>query len=121
MKVTLMIDATTDKVKDVHDMVDRVYAAKAKPAAKADKAEAKPAEAAKPAAPTHDRNAVKDALRSLAQLAGKDDAVAILNANGASSISELAEEKFDAVHAAAVKAVAEYVPPTEEVEDDELG
>lgn len=123
MQVTIQVDVATDKVKDVHDMVDRVYAAKAKatttakPAADKKAAETKPAETT---GPVNDRNAVKDALKSLAQLAGKEDAVKILNDNGAASISELDESKFDVVHAAAVKAVAEYVPPAEDAEPDEF-
>ncbi len=65
----------------------------------------------------NDRNAVKDALKSLAQLLGKDPAVKILNDNGAASISELAESKFDIVHARAMAEINEAPvapPPADE-------
>lgn len=73
------------------------------PATKADK----PAADKKADKPKHDVDAVRQSLKELAALTSKEVAVAILKDHGASSISELAEGKYDSVVAAAQAKVAE--------------
>jgi len=128
MNVTLEVNVEDPKSVDaaVKFLSNYMVVALAKtPTHKATKPASAPAPAptpapvvAAPVAQTNDRNAVKDALKSLAQLAGKDPAVKILNDHGASSISELSEDKFDMVHALAVAAVTEF--PVPEAADDEF-
>jgi hypothetical protein len=106
MKVTIHVDPTEDSPDDVHEMVDRVFAAapaeaKSKPAdKKADKKADKPAAkkeepAEEPAAPDGpSRDEVRAKLKEYAALEGKEAAIQILKDNGAASIGELDEAKF---------------------------
>lgn len=104
-------DEAMDLLREIRDVLASAGPAappaddkKAKAAAKkAEKAEAKAAKEAEAADGDDDgdgptREEVRDALKAHASLEGKDAAIAILNdTGGAASISELEEDKFQAV------------------------
>lgn len=108
MDVTITIDTDVDNAEEVRSMVDRLFGEtpEQKPAAgkvptaaekKAAKAAEKAANEKTTATSTHTIDEVRAKLKEYAALEGKEKAIQILKDNGADSIGELDEAKFDDV------------------------
>ena len=123
IEVDLSDDGSIEQALGILDTLVGVTKGGSAPAAKAEtKPAATKAETApktETAKPTKTVDEVRQVLKELAALSGKDAAVKILNDNGAASISELAEDKYAAVHAEAQAQID--AGAAAEAEVDELG